>query len=101
MSASKSTELVLEREQHAGGGFVWLCTGKQRFDGVPLGMGRDLLGAYDSAIEELEGQIEAARSQRAALAEEQARCDHKMVDSRHCLKCGWLPPLTKEAQVRR
>lgn len=20
-----------------------------------------------------------------------ARCDHKFVDSRHCLKCGWEP----------
>jgi len=22
-------------------------------------------------------------------------CDHKFVDSKHCLKCGWVPPPAK------
>jgi hypothetical protein len=26
------------------------------------------------------------------LASKQARCDHKFVDSKSCLKCGWTPP---------
>lgn len=21
-----------------------------------------------------------------------SRCDHKFIDSTHCLKCGWTPP---------
>ena len=26
------------------------------------------------------------------LASKQASCDHKFVDSKSCLKCGWTPP---------
>lgn len=25
------------------------------------------------------------------LQKKQAKCKHKMVDSKHCLKCGWTP----------
>lgn len=28
-----------------------------------------------------------------------ARCDHKFVDSKHCLKCGWIPPEIPELAV--
>lgn len=32
------------------------------------------------------------RSGAAEQLEQQTRCDHKFVDSKHCLKCGWTPP---------
>jgi hypothetical protein len=28
----------------------------------------------------------------AERLERQTRCDHKFVDSKQCLKCGWVPP---------
>jgi hypothetical protein len=30
-----------------------------------------------------------------------ARCDHKFVDSTHCLKCGWTPPPPAFASIAR
>jgi hypothetical protein len=27
-------------------------------------------------------------------------CDHKFVDSKHCLKCGWTPPTAEEVERR-
>jgi hypothetical protein len=30
--------------------------------------------------------------ERDELASNQASCDHKFVDSKVCLKCGWTPP---------
>ncbi len=30
-----------------------------------------------------------------------ATCDHKFVDSKHCLKCGWLPPVTSLSRLLR
>lgn len=36
------------------------------------------------------------RSRKARhLAERQAKCDHKFIDSKSCLKCGWTPPPVK------
>ena len=27
-------------------------------------------------------------------------CDHKFIDSNHCLKCGWRPPSVTDASVQ-
>lgn len=28
-------------------------------------------------------------------------CDHKFVDSKHCLKCGWEPPADHSEQLKK
>ncbi len=38
------------------------------------------------------GERERLMKARAKRFAEQARCDHKFIDSTMCLKCGWTPP---------
>lgn len=35
-------------------------------------------------------ELEAAF--QAFVAMDQATCNHKFIDSQHCLLCGWVPP---------
>jgi hypothetical protein len=42
---------------------------------------------------------QAARMNPMEFAQTQARCDHKFVDSKACLKCGWAPSPVPPAWV--
>jgi hypothetical protein len=78
MSTTKSTELIIEHFSDGDPGpfhaDVWLSTGGMERDGICLGTGEHLLDAFDSAIEELEGQLETLRSMRRATREPLGRC---------------------------
>jgi len=41
-------------------------------------------------LEELKRRFPGAS--KSTLARNVAQCDHKFIDSNHCLRCGWIPP---------
>ena len=68
------------------------------FTGFTVVCGRAAKGDYRGALGQLAAMPEsppAADPVREALNDTlgaMVKCDHKMVDSKHCLKCGWTPP---------
>ncbi|MEP7304177.1 MAG: hypothetical protein ABJA98_01540 [Acidobacteriota bacterium] len=43
-------------------------------------------------LDEFQEFVRRGRAAQAAVDALGAGCDHKFVDSRSCLKCGWTPP---------
>jgi hypothetical protein len=68
------------------------------FAGFSVVCARAARGQYLPALQQLGAMPEnppAADPVREALNDTLGavvKCDHKFVDSKHCLKCGWTPP---------
>jgi len=45
----------------------------------------------ESQVEREEG-VKTVRVSQYRYLPDASGCDHKFVDSNHCLKCGWVPP---------
>jgi hypothetical protein len=59
---------------------------------------RDYIPADDarSMTEGYQAWDKAAQTIRSVMPPTHVpKCDHKFVDSKHCLKCGWVPPNKK------
>ena len=47
----------------------------------------DMLGAYGPVLD----YVEAVEAVMDFFNTYSKKCDHKFIDSNHCLKCGWRP----------